>query len=94
MSRSNSTKRKRNRPQTDRMHPVGYCKTTHKRMWGSRAEAKRALKSARKFRAGRRADHYKAPERSVYECRHCGAWHLTSQEPRPSSSDGWHDSDH
>jgi hypothetical protein len=63
----------------------GYC-ACGKLRYVTKADAKKRLKQAQKARRSglSRAQPApgKTPERSVYFCRLCDGWHLTSQEPR------------
>lgn len=80
MSRSNSPKRRREVQPRGVLPPDLYCPSTGKRAYRSRTRAKRKLKEVNASR--RKSPHETRPETGVYECPHCGMWHLTSQVQR------------
>lgn len=56
----------------------GKCLITGKLMYADRRQAQTALGKLRQRRAGHKT------ERAYYQCRHCGSWHLTSMDEKPS----------
>ncbi len=58
---------------------VGDGCVTGKRLWRSKAAAKRALKRVQAERQTAGHDRF---ECAIYECPLCGGWHLTSQTQR------------
>jgi hypothetical protein len=51
-----------------------------KRTWTSKAQAKRALKKARRMQQTKGEGDSAVV--SIYECRSCGAWHMTKHPAR------------
>jgi hypothetical protein len=58
---------------------VGDGCVTGKRLWRSKAAAKRALKRVQAERQTAGHDRF---ECAIYECPLCGGWHMTSQAQR------------
>jgi hypothetical protein len=58
---------------------IGDGCVTGKRLWRSKAAAKRALKRVQAERQTAGHDRF---ECAIYECPLCGGWHMTSQAQR------------